>query len=313
MSMKKYETTEERKIYLVTLQGALVNIVLSLLKLIAGIVGHSAAIMADAVHSLSDLMTDFIVLIMVKIGRRPKDSGHDYGHGKFETLATAILGILLLIIGFVIAYRGMRLTVLAFRGLELERPGYIALIAALMSILLKEWAYRFTLKTARKTHSPILVANAWHHRSDSFSSIGTFIGILFAIVLGEKWRVLDPITAVIVSIFILRIACRLIFNAISELLEASLPSEVEDEIMAIAKSEEGVSGIHHLMTRRIGKDTAIEMHIRVPGNLTVEQAHDHATNIEKKLKERFGEGTHVGIHVEPLKPAADADPSTQPS
>lgn len=295
------EKEAEHKIVKVTLRGTLVNLLLIMLKFAAGILGSSAAMLADAVHSVSDLLTDIIVLIFVKMGLRPKDKNHDYGHGKFETLCTVLIGLALFFIGLMICYNGAKMSLNAFQGEVLERPGYIALVAAIVSMVLKEWCYRFTIRTSRETHSPALAANAWHHRSDALSSLGTTIGIGGAILLGEKWRVLDPITAMIVSFFILRVAYFLVKTAIGELLEESLPDDLEDEIIKMASMEENVTDVHHLMTRRIGRNIAIEMHIRVPGDLSVTLAHLHATNIENKLKEKYGQSTHVGIHIEPIE------------
>lgn len=294
------EKETEHQIVKVTLKGTLVNILLMIMKFTAAVIGSSAAMLADAVHSLSDLLTDIIVLIFVKMGIRPKDKNHDYGHGKFETLCTVLIGLALLFVGLMICYNGVNKSLRAFQGEVLERPGYIALVAAFISMILKEWCYRFTIRTSREAHSPALAANAWHHRSDALSSLGTTIGIGGAILLGEKWHVLDPITAVIVSFFIIRVAFVLMKAAIGELLEESLPDDLENEIKKIADMEENVTDVHHLMTRRIGRNIAIEMHIRVPGDLSVTSAHIHATNIEDKLKEKYGESTHVGIHIEPI-------------
>ena len=206
MSSAINEKEADQEIVRVTLRGTLVNLLLTVFKFTAAVLGSSAAMLADAVHSVSDLLTDFIVLIFVKMGVRPKDKNHDYGHGKFETLCTVLIGFVLLFVGLMICYNGAKLSLQAFQGEVLKRPGYIALIAAIVSMVLKEWCYRFTIRTSRKTHSPALAANAWHHRSDALSSLGTTIGIGGAILLGEKWRVLDPITSVIVSFFIIRIA-----------------------------------------------------------------------------------------------------------
>ena len=299
------EKETERKIVSVTLKGTLVNILLTVLKFAAAFIGSSAAMLADAVHSVSDLLTDVIVLIFVKMGLRPKDKSHDYGHGKFETLCTVVIGLVLFFAGLMICYNGVSSSLKALQGEVLERPGYIAFVAAIISMVLKEWCYRFTIRTSRETHSLALATNAWHHRSDALSSLGTTIGIGGAILLGEKWRVLDPITAVIVSIFILRVAYILVKTAIGELLEESLPDDLEEEIQKIAGMEENVTDVHHLLTRRIGRSIAIEMHIRVPGDLSVTTAHLHATNIENKLKEKYGESTHVGIHIEPIKEDID--------
>lgn len=293
------EIAKKRKIYDVTLKGAVINILLLLSKLCAGIWGHSSAILADAVHSLSDLLTDLIVLLSVKFSGKPKDKRHDYGYGKAATVSAAIVGVVLFIISLVVFYYGMRNMIMAFQGTLLERPSYFALIVAIVSIILKEWAYRFTIRVAHATESVAVAANAWHHRSDSFSSIGTTIGISGAIFLGERWRVLDPITSIIVSIFIMKVAYDLLVRAIAELTEASLPDAVEDEIAAIAQGEEGIVSVKQVLTRRIGSQVAIEMNILLPGDLTVSEAHEHALRIEHQLKQRFGEGTHVGVHIEP--------------
>ena len=297
------EISKKRKIYDVTLKGAVINILLLVSKFCAGIWGHSSAIMADAVHSLSDLLTDLIVLVSVKFGGKPKDKSHDYGYGKTATVSAVIVGVILIVIGLIVFYYGMRDMIRAFQGTVLERPSYFALIVAIVSIILKEWAYRFTIRTAHETKSFVVAANAWHHRSDSFSSIGTAIGISGAIFLGERWRVLDPITALIVSVFILKIALDLIVRAIGELTEASLPDAIEEEIANIAMNEGCEVNADKILTRRIGNRIAIEMSVKLPGDLTVREAHEHALHIEQQLKQRYGEETHVGVHIEP-KPAS---------
>lgn len=295
------ETAEKRRIYDVTLKGAVINILLFAAKLAAAIWGHSSAILADAVHSLSDLLTDIVVLISVKLGHRPKDKNHDYGHGKAETVATAIIGLVLLVVGIFVFYRGMHFMIKAFQGTLLEKPSYVVLAVALVSIILKEWAYLFTIRTARATQSMLVAANAWHHRSDAFTSIGTAIGIAGAIFLGERWRVLDPITSIIISIFILKVAVDITKHAYAELTEASLPDAVENEIAHIAKSEPEVMGVKQVLTRRVGKTVSIEINIVLPENMTVKEVHQHALHIEQMLKDRFGALTHVGIHVVPDK------------
>ena len=291
----------ERKIYRVTFMGGLVNVVLLVFKFVAGILGGSAAMIADAVHSLSDFASDIVVLVLVKLGSKPQDEDYDYGHGKFETLASVIIGLALLLVGVMLAYSGVVKIYHAFRGEVLPQPGVIAFVAALVSIALKEWAFQFTVRVGRQVHSEAVVANAWHHRSDALSSIGTAVGIGGAILLGSQFSVLDPIAAVVVSFFIVKTAYGLISNALGELLEKSLSPDMEEEIKHIAESEESVSEVHHLQTRRIGNGIAIEMHVRIPGETTLYTAHQHATSIERKLKARFGEQTHIGLHVEPVK------------
>lgn len=291
----------EHRIYFVTLMGSVVNVVLLVFKFMGGILGGSAAMIADAVHSLSDFLTDIVVVLFVKISSKPEDKDHDYGHGKYETLATSLIGVALLCVGLYILYSGSYRTWAAFNGAPIEQPGIVALLAALFSIMLKEWTYRFTVKVGKEVQSPAVIANAWHHRSDSLSSIGTAIGIGGAIFLGKDWAVLDPIAAVVVSIFIIRTAAMLVSGALDELLEKSLPDAEERQIAEIVQSEPEVSGMHHLCTRRIGSRIAIEMHLRMPGNISLNESHAHATNVERKLRSHFGERTHINIHVEPLK------------
>ena len=300
-SMAKEEIAREKGIYRVTIVGSVVNFLLLLFKFFAGIVGHSAAMLADAVHSLSDFITDIIVIVFVRISSKPEDEGHDYGHGKYETLATAIIGIILLGVGLGIFWNGASAIYHFLRGGSLQEPGMLALTAALVSIAFKEALYRYTVFKGKRLNSQAVVANAWHHRSDALSSIGTAIGIGGAILLGNHWRVLDPIAAVVVSLFIMKVAIKLLVPCVDELLEKSLPADVENEIQKIILSFPEVSSPHHLRTRRIGSYYAIEVLVRMDGKITLEEAHRTATAIENTLKGQFGKGTHVGIHVEPVK------------
>ncbi len=301
MNLTHSNDSRERKIYKVTIAGAAINTFLLLFKFAAGILGHSAAMIADAVHSLSDFVTDLIVMLFVRLGNKPKDKDHDYGHGKYETLATAIIGMALLGVGVMICHNGIVKIYQTINGQPPAQPGWIALAAAFASILLKEWAYRFTAATGKEVGSEAVVANAWHHRSDALSSIGTAFGIGGAILLGKQWAVLDPIAAIVVSFFIVKAAFQLIRTAFGDLLEKSLPDEMEDQMVQIAESEDGVGQVHNLHTRRIGNNIAIEMHIRMDGSTSLYTAHERASRIEKKLRERFGAETHINLHVEPLK------------
>ena len=299
--MESEKSSREKGIYKVTIVGSIVNFLLLVFKFFAGIAGHSAAMLADAVHSLSDFITDIVVIVFVRIAGKPEDKGHDYGHGKYETLATAIIGLLLLCVGFGIFWNGASSIYTFLRGGQLESPGVVALVAALVSIVSKEILYQYTVIQGKKLNSQAVIANAWHHRSDALSSIGTAIGIGGAIRLGDHWRVLDPVAAVVVSFFIMKVSVRLLIPCVDELLEKSLPEDVEKEIEQTVLSFPGVSQPHHLRTRRIGNYYAIELHVRMDGKITLEEAHSTATAIENKLKEMFGKGTHVGIHVEPTK------------
>lgn len=299
--MAPHTTTREKGIYKVTIIGSIVNFILLVFKFIAGIAGHSAAMVADAVHSLSDFVTDIVVIVFVKISGKPQDESHDYGHGKYETLATAIIGVVLFAVGIGVLVNSVTGVVNAFNGKVLEAPSMIALVAAAVSIVFKELLFQYTVHKGKTLDSKAVVANAWHHRSDAFSSIGTLIGIAGAIFLGEKWRVLDPIAAFFVSVFIIKVAVDLIKPCIDELLEKSLSKEVEDKILAIVTAFPEVDSPHHLRTRRIGNNIAIEIHIRMDGTMSLKAAHDITKKIESAVKEEFGPETHIGIHMEPKK------------
>lgn len=295
------QSNREKEIFRVTWTGSIVNFALLVFKFVAGIVGHSAAMVADAVHSLSDFVTDIIVVAFVRISGKPEDEGHNYGHGKYETLATAIIGLILFFVGIGIMFNGAKSVFDTINGKPLAAPSILALTVAALSILLKELLYRYTIHKAKGLNSQAMIANAWHHRSDAFSSIGTFIGIGGAICLGEQWRILDPLAAIVVSIFIMRVAVQLLKPCVDELLERSLPAETENIILEIIRSFPEVSEPHHLRTRRIGNHLAIEVHIRMNGNTPLAEAHSLASEVEKRLKYEFGKDTHIGIHMEPLK------------
>ena len=296
--------TEEQRvkgIYRVTIIGSVVNLLLVVCKFVAGFLGRSTAVVADAVHSLSDLITDIVVLVFVRISGKPADDDHDYGHGKYETLATAIIGIALFAVGVGILVESIEKIVAVVNGAVLPRPSLLAVIVTLLSVVSKEALYWYTIKMGRKYNSQAVVANGWHHRSDAFSSVGVLIGIVGAMVLGDKWSVLDPIAAAVVSVFIVKVAIDLVKPCVDELLERSLPNDIEQQIEQTILSVDGVTSPHHLRTRRIGNNYAIEVHIRMDGNLTLHEAHRITSAVERRLKEQFGEGTHVGIHTEPIK------------
>ena len=288
-----------KEIYKVTMVGGAVNVVLLLFKFVAGIVGHSAAMVADAVHSLSDFVTDVIVLVFVHISGKPKDKSHDYGHGKYETLAMTVIGLALLVVAVGIVYSGMTKIIDWANGTDLDAPGMLALWAALLSIVLKEGVYRYSMVKARELNSQAVEANAWHHRSDALSSLGTAIGIGGAIFLGKRWTVLDPIASVVVGMFIVKVAIDLLRRGIGDLMEQSLPDAVEEEMLQMVGAIPGVVEPHNLRTRRIGNHYAIELHIRMDGDISLRESHDKASEVEDMLRNRYGEDTHVAVHVEP--------------
>lgn len=291
----------EKEIYRVTIAGTVVNVLLTVFKFVAGVLGASAAMIADAVHSLSDLLTDFVVLLFVKLSSRPADSDHPYGHGKYETLATAMVAIALLAAGGVLLSEGVQKIVAAIHGEQLVMPGKIALWAALVSIAAKEGVYWITIAVAKRVDSSALRANAWHHRTDALSSVATALGIGCALLFGGKWAILDPIAAVLVSVFILVAAAKLLYEAVQDLLEKSLPKEVEQEIREIVEADHDMSELHNLRTRRVGAVYSIEMHLRMRGSTSLYEAHRHSMLLEQRLRERFGQDTLISVHLEPYK------------
>lgn len=291
----------EREIYKVTLVGSVGNAILLTFKFVAGIAGNSSAMIADAVHSLSDFVTDIVVLVFVSISAKPQDQSHDYGHGKFETIASFLIALALMAAATGIVVSGTMKFLSWLDGNELKTPGWIALWAALLSIAIKELLYQYTMHRARKLDSQVMVANAWHHRSDALSSIGAAIGIGLAIWLGQRWTVFDPLASIVVGLMLVKVAYELLKTSMGELTECSLPEETENEIIEIILSFNDVGQLHNLRTRRIGNRIAIEAHVRMDGQLPLYVVHERATTIEQKLKERLGPTTHVSLHMEPMK------------
>ena len=291
--------TRENELTKVTLMGSVGNLVLLSFKFVAGIVAGSSAMVADAVHSLSDFLTDLIVLVFVRIGAKPQDASHDYGHGKFETLATFFVALALVGAAIGIIVSGAVKFTRWLQGETLPLPGKLALWAALLSIVVKEILYRYTAAKGKALESPAVVANAWHHRSDALSSIGAAIGIGGALILGERWAVLDPLASIVVGAMLVKVAWDLLKGSTGELTDSSLPEETEREIEDIIRSFPEISEPHNLRTRRIGNRIAIEAHVRLDGDMSLHYAHDIVSAIEHQIKARFGAGTLVTIHMEP--------------
>ena len=289
----------EQEIRSITLWGAVVNIALTVLKIVAGVLGRSAAMIADGVHSLSDLLSDIVVIVFTHISSKGKDRDHSFGHGKFETLATLIVSVILLAVGADLMAGGVKSIIAVVSGEVLPKPGYIALAAAIVSIVAKEILYRVTVRKGQKVNSPVVIANAWHHRSDAFSSVGALVGIGGAILLGEKWTVLDPLASCAISVAIIVVAVKMALPSLAELLETSLPENIEKEITQTAMEVAGVNDIHELKTRRNGISFIIDAHIVVSPAMTIVEAHDIATAVEDRLREKYGNETQISIHVEP--------------
>lgn len=291
--------TREKEIRNITIWGAVLNLTLTAGKIAAGILGRSAAMVADGIHSLSDLLSDFVVLAFTRISSKGKDRDHSFGHGKYETLATLIVSVILVSVGANIMSSGVKAIVAVFNGEILPKPGSIALIAAIVSIAIKEILYHATIRVGKKTGSTVVIANAWHHRSDALSSIGSLIGIGGAILLGDKWTMLDPLASCIISIAIITVAVKMAMPSLAELLETSLPEEIVKEIETTTASVKGVNNVHELKTRRNGMSFIIDAHIVVDPDISVVEAHDIATAVEDALRTRYGQETQLSIHVEP--------------
>ena len=302
--MKEELSSSDRRIddiCRITWLGAFVNLLLVAVKFAAGIAGLSAAMVADAIHSLSDLATDAIVIIFVKLSNKPADSDHDYGHGKYETFATLIIGTLLAIVGIGMMWGGGEKILDILSGTMIPTPGWTAFAAGIASIVAKETIFQYTMHAARRTHSNTLAANAWHHRSDALSSVGTCAGIGGAIILGNDWVILDPLAAVVVSVIVTVSALKIMRTAVNELLEKSLPENIERDILDIVAEDPLLQNVHHLRTRAIGSIYTIDMHVRMPGDMTLSEAHRHTILLEQRLRQAYGKGTIINIHIEPLK------------
>lgn len=289
----------EKTISRVTVCGAAANVALAAVKLVAGVVGRSSAMVADAIHSFSDLVSDIIVLVMVKVSSRGQDTSHDYGHGKFETLATVGIALLLVVVGARLLAGGVEKISFVLKGGTLDTPGTVALVAAVLSIAVKEALYQWTAHVGRSLDSSVMITNAWHHRTDALSSVASAAGIALALLLGGRWAVLDPVVCCAISIFIFYIAVKMAIPALNELTEASLPDSTEKEISSIICSVSGVDNVHALKTRRIGPDIYIESHIVVNPYMKVIDAHRITEVAEQKLRQKYGQGTQISLHVEP--------------
>lgn len=293
------QAARNKSIEKVTVAGAIVNVILAAGKILCGIFGRSAAMISDGIHSFSDLLSDAIVLIFAKISSKEEDADHQYGHGKFETLASVLVSILLFFVGIEILVSGVKSIIFVAQGGTLPSPAWIALAAAVVSVVSKEILYQVTAKVGKDIESQAVIANAWHHRSDALSSVAAFLGIGGAMLLGGKWAILDPIVSCIISIAILYIAIKMVIPATKELLDVSLPAQQEAEIIDTAASVAGVKNVHHLKTRRSGSAILVDFHIVVDPQLSVEKAHDIATGVEDVLIDKFGSKTQVSIHIEP--------------
>lgn len=285
----------------VTWVGFWVNAALGVLKVMAGIFGRSTAMVADGVHSFSDFFTDIIVIVFVGISRRKADATYQYGHGKYETLATLMVAVILAVVGVMFMVDGAEKIYDAASGRPLPSPTWLALTMALASIAAKEWLYRYTRRAGERIHSAVVVANAWHHRSDALSSLATLTGIGGAMALGDRWHILDPIAAMVVSVFIVIVAVRIGRPAVLELLEVSLPRDTVEGMFHVIGNTPGVEAFHHFASRRNGNKMIVDFHIKVNPSISVSDAHAIATEVEHRLRAAYGNDMLVNIHIEPYE------------
>lgn len=288
-----------RAIYRVTIIGGIVKLVMFVIKLLAGIFGRSSAMVADSVHSLSDLVTDFIVLAFVKVSGRDADARYPYGYGKFETLASLIIGLILIGVGITIVVDGASLVADSLRGEELERPTMLALVVAAISVAMREGLYHYTISRGRRLNSTPVIANAWHHRADALTSAATLVAIAGSMFLGEKWRILDPIAAILVGALIVKVGVQVVVPSVKELMEHSLPADkvaaIADEIRSVA----GAESIRELRTRRIGHHMVIDADVNIPASATIAESEAISRQISDSLLKKFGPSTHVSIKFHP--------------
>jgi len=278
----------------ITWVGVGVNIGLFFIKLCFGIVGHSHAVVADAVHSLSDLTTDFAVIFGVKYWTKPADEDHPYGHRRIEAIITIIISLILMGVGLGIGYDAIS----TIRDEHVVQPGWIALSAALISIVAKESLYRWTIFVARTVKSSALAANAWHHRSDAFSSIPVAIAVVVA-MFNPQWSFIDRLGAFVVAIFILYAGWGIMRTAISEITDKGASPEYLAQIESIILATEGVGSYHALRTRQVGSGWYIDLHIQVDPDLTVKVGHDISEHVKKNLLAQSPDILDVVVHLEP--------------
>lgn len=262
---------------------------------------------ADGVHSFSDFITDIIVIVFVGISRRKADQDHQYGHGKYETFATMLVAVILGVVGIGFMVDGIEQTWRAISGEALPRPTWLALGMAIASIASKEWLYHYTRRAGERIHSMAVVANAWHHRSDALSSMATLLGIAGAMFLGVEWRILDPLAAIVVAVFIIMVAIQIGKPAVLELLEASLPRDIVAHMYGIIGQTPGVEAFHQFASRRNGKTMIVDFHIKLDPTMTLARAHDVATDVEHRLKAAYGPDMRVNVHLEPYQGQAVDD------
>lgn len=284
----------------ITLIGMAVNTVLLIVKFTLGTIGNSAALVADAFHSLSDFVSDIVVIVGMRFTSKPADKSHNYGHGKIETLTTVFIGIVLVILSFTLL-RDAVIDIYNFyvHDEPIKVPKSFVLIAVAVSIVAKEIMFRYTLKVGKSIKSDTIVANAWHQRSDALSSVAALIGISLAVIFGEKFAVADPIASAVVSLLVFKVGFSILTSSFNQLLDASLNDEELQKIKEIIEGVEGIKHYRNIKTRKIGYYISVDIHIEVNWRLNVIEAHDIATELENEILNEFGEETFISVHIEP--------------
>ncbi|MCI5943451.1 MAG: cation diffusion facilitator family transporter [Eubacterium sp.] len=274
-----------------------INVVLSALKVIAGVFAHSSAMISDAVHSLSDVFSTFVVMIGIHISSKDSDKDHQYGHERYESVASIILATMLGLTGAGIGYAGIK--AILYGADELKAPGMLALLAAVISIIVKELMFWYTKAGAEKINSGALMADAWHHRSDALSSVGSLIGI-GAARLG--YPIFDPIASIVICLFIFKAAFDIYKDAVNKMVDASVDEETLEQIREVIAKQEGVLGIDEIRTRLFGSRYYVDVEISADGNQTLWQAHAIAEKVHDIIEEQFRDAKHVMVHVNPAEP-----------
>lgn len=285
-----------KKIKKVTWIGLIANLLLAAFKFTVGVIGKSQAVVADAVHSLSDIGTDVAVLLGVKFWSSPADSEHPYGHWRIETLVTAIIGIALFIAGIEIAYK----SITSINEVHKTGPSLIAIVGPMISIILKEVLYRWNKSVGKNIKSKALIANAWHHRSDALSSIPVLFAVLLASI-NPKFVIVDHIGAFVVSIFIMKVSWDILKESFGELVDVSAPKKDLKKIKDVIKKVTGVKSIHAVRTRKLGPGLHVDLHVLVDGNITVKEGHDISEEVKRELIEKGPDVFDVVVHLEPYE------------
>lgn len=286
-------TYEEKIAYKVSIVSIILNVVLSILKLVSGIIAHSSAMISDSVHSISDVLSTFVVMIGVKLSSKKADKDHPYGHDRLESVAALILALMLFITGLMIGYNGI---ISIINNDKIVTPGILALVASIVSIFVKEGMYWYTRNASIKINSGALLADAWHHRSDALSSIGSLIGILGSIL---GFRMLDRIASIIIALFIIKVAYDIFKDSINKMVDKSCDEKFINDVLSVINSHDDVRNIDDLKTRLFGNKAYIDIEISVDSDMSILQAHEVAQVVHDEIEKKFPVIKHCMIHVNP--------------